>query len=265
MEGPVRRKPKNEYDAAASARVLSIARSYLENSDRLIYSYGGKTFLSGYDLYDRESDGRGNIDCSTFVLLVLSGLPYGRSPYATGSVRGLAPCPQAEMDLSCLRDLPERYIGIAERIGRPYLACPKGLDLDKAAALGIGMETLHREIRASGVGRRSALIAAQFLERGECYSDPACLQPGDLVFYRSARFFAGGKGDPPEESPITHVGIVCGDTEKMVNSSGYFSRERAQAEKLPAVSEAPVFGRRTPAFFARPKYFSAEDAGGSRL
>ena len=67
--------PKNKYDPAAARQLLAVADSYRRKADRLIYSYGSKTFLSGYALYDETYDGRGNIDCSTFVLLVLAGVP----------------------------------------------------------------------------------------------------------------------------------------------------------------------------------------------
>ena len=252
-------RPVNEHDAAAAERVLAVAGSYLDNAHRLIYSYGSRTFLSGYDLFDDEHGGRGNIDCSTFVLLVLAGIPYGESPYAGIPVRGLTPRPLAELDLSCFDDIPERYRGIAERIGRPYLAGPRGLDLDRAEQMGIRAETLREEIRRSGVKRRSEALAAELLERGECFSDSAYLRPGDLVFYRSAAFF-GPPGDrPPEEAPVTHVGIVCADTREMINSSGYLSKERSLSEGPGAVSTAPVFSRRTPAFFARPRYLSPKN------
>ena len=250
----MREKPKNEIDPAGASLVLETARTYFENADHLIYSYGSRTFLSGYDLYDREYDSRGNIDCSTFVLLVLAGIPYERSPYALGSIRGLEPNPLAELDLTCFAEIPSRYTGIAERIGRPYLAGPKGLDLDKAAELGIRTETLREEIRSSGVSRRSVSIAEQFLERDECYSDPQYCQPGDLVFYRSTQFFGDDDSSRPWTETITHVGIIWENTSEMINSSGYLSKERAMAESLPAVSIRPVIGKRSPAFFARPIY-----------
>jgi len=245
--------PKNKYDPAAAEHLLVVADSYLQNADRLIYSYGSKTFLSGYALFDEAYDGRGNIDCSTFVLLVLAGVPYEASPYATGTVAGLkpAPAPWAQTGLADFSDLPKTYVDIAERIGRPYLACAKGLDLEKAAALGISVETLSEEIRKSGAVRRSTSIAQYFINRGECYSDPDYLCPGDIVFYRSAEFF---KDRSDAEAQIVHVGIVTEDTGQMINSSGYLSKERAKAEGLPAVAVAPIFGRRAPSFFARPAY-----------
>ena len=44
------------------------------------------------------------------------------------------------------------------------------------------------------------------------------------------------------------------DPALMLNSSGCLSKERAMAEGRPAVALEPVFGRRTPSFFARPAY-----------
>ena len=245
--------PKNRYHPAAAQPLLAVADSYLRNADRLVYSYGSKTFLSGYAIYDEAQDGRGNIDCSTFLLLVLAGIPYEASPYATGTADGLrpAPAPWAQTGLADFSDLPKTYVAIAERIGRPYLACAEGLDLEKAAALGISVETLGEEIRKSGAVRRSTAIAQYYLNRGECYTDPGFLRPGDIVFYRSAKFFKD-RGDA--EAQIVHVGIVTEDTGQMVNSSGYLSKERARAEGLPAVAVAPIFGRREPCFFARPAY-----------
>ncbi len=245
--------PKNEYDPASVKQLLAVAESYLFHADRLIYSYGSKTFLSGYAIYDEDHDGRGNIDCSTFLLLVLAGVPYEASPYATGTVDGLKPASASwvQIELIDFATLPKTYVDIAERIGRPYLACPKGLDLEKAAALGISVETLGEEIRKSGAVRRSSAIARHYTEHGDCYSDPAFLRPGDIVFYRSAKFFSD-RGD--EEAQIVHVGIVTEDTTRMVNSSGYLSKDRAAAEGLPAVAIVPIFGRREPSFFARPAY-----------
>ncbi len=246
-------KPKNIYNPEAAKQLLAVAESYLDHADQLIYSYGSKTFLSGYALYDADYDGRGNIDCSTFLLLVLAGIPYEASPYATGTVDGLRPGKQSwiESGLVDFSDLPRTYISIAERIGRPYLDCPKGLDLDKAAAMGISIETLGDEIRNSGAARRSTAIAQHFMENGDCFTDPSYLRPGDIVFYRSAEFFKDRKD---EEAQIVHVGIAAEDTAFMFNSSGYLSKEKAKAEGLPAVALSHVFGRRVPSFFARPDY-----------
>ena len=251
MEYPIS-LPRNAYAPAAAAEILALARSYLAQADRLIYSYGSRTFLSGYDLFDRDHGGRGNIDCSTFVWLVLAGIPYERSPYALGRVDALTLRPRAELDFAFLLSLPERYIPIAERIGHPELAGPKGLDLDKAAAMGVSAETLGEKIRAAGVSRRSEALAQQLLRRGECFADAAAARPGDLVFFRSERFFPEGSGG--QETSVTHVGILSEDVSRMIHSSGYRRRERASAESPGAVALSPVSVRNDLAFYARPLY-----------
>lgn len=59
------------------------------------------------------------------------------------------------MEFICFEEIPERYITIAERIGIPEIAGPKGLDLEKAAALGISDEQLMIKIKSTGITRRS--------------------------------------------------------------------------------------------------------------
>ncbi len=223
-------------------KILEYANTYLKNADKLIYSHGSRTFLSGYDLYDKEHGNRGNIDCSTFVIMVLSGIPYEKSPYAAGTVKGIQPgsVEWAEQGLVDYSDLPDHYIGIAERIGRPYLEGPKGLDLHKAETLGISVQMLEEEIRASGVVRRSVFLADYYYRKGSCYSDPSERSPGDLVFFYSQGFFKEGEKIFSVKPEINHVGIIDVNTDLMINSSS----------KGPAVSRVPVIGEREIAFFA---------------
>ena len=173
-------EPAIAYDVQAAEEIIVCAESYLKQADRLIYSYGSRTFLSGYPVFDAEYENRGNIDCSSFVLLVLALIPYEESPYATGTSRNLdvkmkRELPKEVIDFS---NLPKRYVDIAERIGRPYLAGPKGLDLNKAEKMGISADMLKEEIRAAG-----------------------------------GRIFSADR-------EVVHVGIVSRDTSRMINSSG---------------------------------------------
>ena len=227
-----------------SKRILECAESYLRNAGRLIYSHGSKTFLSGYDLFDREHEQRGNIDCSTFVILCLSGIPYENSPYAKEDADEiiLQPADWADPKIADFENLPDHYISIAERIGRPYLQGPRGLDLRKAETMGISVQTLKEEIEASGVVRRSVFIAEHYRKKGTCFSDPSCTMPGDLVFFLSKGFFKEGERIYSAEPEINHVGIIAAEKDQMIHSSG----------KGPAVSKVPVFGEREIAFFARP-------------
>lgn len=247
-------EPENRFDPQTASLILETADSYLRHADRLIYSYGSKTFLSGYAIRNDRYGGRGNIDCSTFVLLALSGIPYEKSPYVTGSAEVLDSIAAVPPDkrLVDFSDIPRTFTGIAERIGRPYLAGPRGLDLEKAAALGISSETLRDEIMRSGVTRRSYAMARYFLDEGACFSDPSFLCPGDIVFYLSSGFYREGSKTYKGEQAVSHVGIIYRNIELMINSSGRLEKKNAAEEDVPAVSLAPVFGARTPAFFARP-------------
>lgn len=246
-------KSEIEYDQSAAEEILVCAESYLRQADHLIYSYGSRTFLSGYHIFDEEYENRGNIDCSSFVLLVLALIPYEDSPYATGTIVNLKSTmkrnlPKEVIDFS---DLPDRYVGIAERIGRPYLAGPRGLDLNKAEEMGISLETLKEEIRAVGGRRLSASLAQFYLDQGACFLDASCAKPGDIAFFRSKGFFKEGDRVFAVNREVTHVGIIARDSSQMINSSGTY--QKAEDKKIsPAVSLVPLFGTREPAFFARP-------------
>ncbi|MBQ4148373.1 MAG: hypothetical protein II594_01425 [Clostridium sp.] len=96
----------------AVREVLMTAESYLKNTDRLIYSYAGKTYLSGAPILDRDFQDRGNIDCSTYVHLVLQGVPYEESPYVTGNAedtfRSAAAWREAQFAEALRMDAPAR-------------------------------------------------------------------------------------------------------------------------------------------------------------
>lgn len=253
MNADIPEKPAIAYNDAKAKKILSCAQSYLMQADRLIYSYGSRTFLSGYDIYDPEHENRGNIDCSTFVLLVLAGISFEESPYQTGTVDGLETKITQEIpkELVDFSDLPKTYIGIADRIGRPYLAGPRGLDLEKAESMGISLETLRREIRVTSAGRRSVAIANYYLKKGACFTDAESARGGDLVFFSSKGFFKEGERIFAANKEITHVGIVAEDPALMINSSGTYKKDGNEKSAEPAVALAPIFGSRTPVYFAR--------------
>lgn len=253
MNVEIPEKPAIAYDDAKAKRILSCAQSYLSQADRLIYSYGSRTFLSGYDIHDPEHENKGNIDCSTFVLLVLAGISFEESPYQTGTVEGLQEKVSQGFpkELVVFSNLPKEYIGIADKIGRPYLAGERGLDLEKAESMGISLETLREEIRATTSGRRSVAIAQYYLQKGACFTDAGSARGGDLVFFSSRGFFKEGERIFAPNKEITHVGIVSEDPAWMINSSGTYKKDGNEKSLNPAVALAPVSGSRTPVFFAR--------------
>lgn len=82
--------------------LLDIAKSYYDERKKLVYSIKGNTFLSGGEIYDMEHDMRGRIDCSTYIHLILQGIPYEKSPYVTGNTEDffLSDCPWAQKNIA---------------------------------------------------------------------------------------------------------------------------------------------------------------------
>ena len=80
---------------SAAYQAVAVARTYWEarvcGMRKFKYS-GGYTFYNEEQQYPvDDEDGRGIIDCSTFIRLVLSGVDYMHSPYATGNRSDGAP------------------------------------------------------------------------------------------------------------------------------------------------------------------------------
>lgn len=246
-------KPERTYDPQLSEKLLECAHSYLRHADDLIYSYGSKTFLSGHDVLETQFGNRGNIDCSTFILLVLAGIPYEESPYVYGHAdeETLRPAAWADPELIDFSELPKHYVGIAERIGRPYLKGEKGLDLKKAEEMGISLNMLAEEIKATGITRRSVALAEYFRRKKACFSDPAQARPGDLVFFYSKGFFTDGGRKYQGRQEINHVAIVAEDPARMIQSSGTHKKGGSAESEIPAVSCERILGKRELAFFAR--------------
>ena len=175
--------------------ILGTALTYLENNDRLIYSYRGNTFLQGGELYDDEHDGRGRIDCSTLVHLALQGIPYERSPYASGKTDGFfsGECRWQADGNAMLSDV------FAERGDR-------ALDI-----------------------RRAYGLAKYCRETGLELAENELLQPGDLVFFRAPESVLEEYYKYGAYLGISHVGIAAEDTELMINATGSSDHERNAA------------------------------------
>ena len=76
-------------------QAVAVARSYWDArvSGKRTFTYsGGNTFYNTDETYPvNDENGNGLIDCSTFIRLVLSGVDYLHSPYATGNREDGAP------------------------------------------------------------------------------------------------------------------------------------------------------------------------------
>ena len=172
------------------------ARSYYENREKLIYSYRGNTFLQGGELYD-VTNGRGRIDCSTLVHLVLQGIRYEDSPFVTGDTGAFfsMPCKWYGDGSLSVAQLFDRKSDRTEDIRRSY--------------------GLARYIRESGL---------EIAER-----NPG---PGDLVFFRAGESVVEEYRKYGAYLAIAHVGIVAEDTEYMIHASGR-SDHRYNAGAMP--------------------------------
>lgn len=67
------------YDEKKALEGVAIAQTYLNNADQLMYKAG--YYGAFHDTIFDEESGRGYIDCSTYVGLILRGIPYNKSPY----------------------------------------------------------------------------------------------------------------------------------------------------------------------------------------
>lgn len=80
---------------SAANQAVAVARSYWDArvSGKRAFTYsGGDTFYNTDESYPvNDENGKGLIDCSTFIRLVLSGVDYLHSPYATGKREDGAP------------------------------------------------------------------------------------------------------------------------------------------------------------------------------
>ena len=169
-------------------QILANAITYFENNDRLIYSYRGNTFLQGGELFDVENGNRGRIDCSTLVHLALQGIPYSRSPYASGNAEEF-------FGTQC------RWLNDGE--GKTVLS-------DVFADRGDRASDIRRAYGLAKYCRESGLE----LDGGEK------LKPGDLVFFRAPQSVLEEYYRYGAYLGISHVGIVAEDTEYMINATG---------------------------------------------
>ena len=174
--------------------ILRTALTYLENNDRLIYSYRGNTFLQGGELYDRDHDGRGRIDCSTLVHLALQGIPYDRSPYATGKTDAF-------------------FVGVPVAGGQesPAQKCFAESETELGYTEGYG---LARYCHETG------------LELKE--NEP--LQPGDLVFSERLKVFWKSTINMERTGNIPCRNSSGGDTELMIQCNRK-QQSRAQCSR----------------------------------
>ena len=197
----------------AADSILKAAWSYYKNRSKLIYSGGRRTFLSGWQLYDPVLSGRGNIDCSTYILLVCSGISYEDSPYAAG---------QEKWNLS-----------------------------DKAFLRNSDADAVRKGLIKSGTIRSASDIARYFYVRGCCFTDPACAGPGDLVFFRAKPDKVPYQKHFHGFLCISHVGILTEDLQYL-EATGSQIKPADPDLAVDPIRLTPLSSRKNIVCFARP-------------
>ncbi len=256
---PVPAAPEREPSPLAMD-ALAVAKTYLAHAQQLVYSHGAKTFLWGYELFDPKS-GCGLIDCTTFLLLALTGIPYEDSPYSTGTVESISSrLPLwAETELMDFTRLPLYFVSIKNSRQTPFTTRRRRRKPKKGNVSGSTKETLSENASVGIIVRYPAHIARYCLEKGVCFSDPSFRKAGDLAFFQSPDVVILGKQRFSTGSVVIRAGLVSEDPAWMITC---FGKNHGQAgEDVPAVSLSPVFGPRAPDFFARPPYGNKEMAG----
>ena len=197
-------------------QILDAAWTYYDARDSLIYAWHGETFLSGYPLFDPSFEGRGNIDCSTFIHLIIQRISYDEIPYATGNTEDFytAGCPWANGNIT-------RGIRAGEKIRKAW---------------GLAKYYTESGLIAAGPSTQNA---------AESYED---IRPGDIIFFQAPessrdKYLAKGA-----YLGISHVGIASEEAGKMLHVTGTSTKS---IEK-PAVRLSPIHSRRRPIVIARP-------------
>lgn len=199
--------------AGISSTILQCAFSYYQNTDKLIYSGGRRTFLSGWPVHDKERNMRGNIDCSTYILLVCSGIPYEESPYAR------------QQDRNFYRNMEDLKASDADAVRRGTIK--------------------------SGTIRSASDIVRYYYQRGCCFTDPSCAQAGDLVFFRAKPLKVPYQKHFGGFLSISHVGILA-DQEHYLEATGSQIKPSNPGLIKDPVRLTPLSSRQDIVCFARP-------------
>lgn len=166
------------YCEPKAQEAVYVARTYWTARARgraFTYTTSGKTFLNGNNLND--SSGAGVIDCSTYIHLVMRGIPYDKSPYATNT------------SASATYDPSNLVTNIAEYTWAD--------------------DNIRDSVTIGGQVRFAADLAAYYWFQGRCFTDPNLRKPGDLIFHSTK--------DNERFMSITHVSIVEDDITQYFN------------------------------------------------
>ena len=223
------------YCPELALEAVEVAKSYRDaitdpdtgavNNDKYIYS-GGGTFLD--DGVVKDKDGLCRIDCSTYIHLVMRGIPFNKSPYAAEHTNNLFYADDLVTNLE--KPWADDSLRASRTLSNALLS--------------------HRE---NSLVRYASDLAAYYWATGRVFPYTSTtlnyVKTGDLVFYR--------KSEMDRFMHISHVGIVLDN-----NLAGYednvlrmYNVMDSDDDNAPVVTISRVQqDNRTIAFFARPDY-----------
>jgi hypothetical protein len=137
------------YCEPRALEAVDVAKSYWiarASGRKFVYS-GGATFLDGAPL--NNASGQGLIDCSTYIHLVMRGIPYQKSPYVNTSAN----------------------------------ATYNASDLATNTAYTWADDHIRSSHTLGGMVRYAADLAAYYWAAGRAFTDASLRKPGDLIFH----------------------------------------------------------------------------------
>ena len=147
------------YCEPRALEAVDVAKSYWiarASGRKFVYS-GGATFLDGAPL--NNASGQGLIDCSTYIHLVMRGIPYQKSPYVNTNAN----------------------------------ATYHASDLVTNTAYTWADDHIRSSITLGGMVRYAADLAAYYWAAGRAFTDASLRKPGDLIFHstkQNSRFLS---------------------------------------------------------------------------
>ena len=147
------------YCEPRALEAVDVAKSYWiarASGRKFVYS-GGATFLDGAPL--NNAAGQGLIDCSTYIHLVMRGIPYQKSPYVNTSAN--ATYNASALSTNTAYTWADDHIRSSQTVG--------------------------------GMVRYAADLAAYYWAAGRAFTDASQRKPGDLIFHsthQNSRFMS---------------------------------------------------------------------------
>lgn len=147
------------YCEPRALEAVDVAKSYWiarASGRKFVYS-GGSTFLDGAPL--NNAAGQGRIDCSTYIHLVMRGIPYQKSPYVNTSAN--ATYNASDLVTNTAYTWADDHIRFSQTLG--------------------------------GMVRYAADLAAYYWAAGRAFTDASQRKPGDLIFHsthQTSRFMS---------------------------------------------------------------------------